>query len=86
MCRGSSIHQQHLNLASREESRQGGEGLSRVSMPSKISPDDVVSKRDEDRDEDDYITATRRAEGKVIEDRLIWFDCWCRNRRIPSYI
>lgn len=34
-------------------------------------PDEIESNIGEDRDEEGYVTATRRAKGKVIKDRLI---------------
>jgi hypothetical protein len=49
-------------------------------MPPKTSLDYVESKRGEDRDEESYVTATRSAKVKVIEDRLFGSVVGARNR------
>jgi hypothetical protein len=81
--RGGGVRQHHLNLTP-----LGGTSLGRrvprvcleVDMPPKTSLDYVESKRGEDRDEESYVTATRSAKVKVIEDRLFGSVVGARNR------
>jgi hypothetical protein len=86
--RGSSDHQQHLDLAPRDGPRQGGEilGLSGVCRPLKTPPDDIESKRGKDGDGEGYVTATPRAKSKGMKDRLIWFNFWCVQLVVPLHI
>jgi hypothetical protein len=59
VCRGGDVRQQHLDLTPRKGPRQRGDILGfclGIGMPPKTPPNDVESKRDEDRGEEVYIT------------------------------